>query len=344
MSKRPRVTVVMPVYNNAPYVAAAIDSILRQTFVDFELLIVNDGSTDSTTKTVAGFSDPRLRLINREHRGLVASLNQGLAMASGEYVAIMHGDDVAFPTRLSRQVEFLSNHPEVGILGTAYRIIDMDGRNREKIVLPCDDLDIRWTTLLGNPFAHPTVMMRHQVIWDNGLYYRETFDIDEDYELWSRFIFYARAANLRSPLLKYRVHYHSRTGQYRQIQLEQHDAIALRTIRQQLPEFNITPEEVRQLRGLFVGGSEFIPGLLDRKISLSRLYLDMFAVFLARYSDEPGAQALRHQVALRVAYPIIRPPHPSGWRHMLQDLWAMYPALPLALGRDWASFHIGRRF
>lgn len=318
----------MPVYNCERFLREAVESILSQTFCDFEFIIVNDGSTDSTSAILKNYTDMRVTLVDRKHQGLVASLNQGLALAWGEYVAIMHGDDVALPTRLERQVGFLCQHLEVGILGTACRLIHVDGWDIGLQSWPVSDLDIRWTSLLASPFGHPTVMMRRRVVVESGLNYSESFGA-EDYDLWTRLLNYTRGANLREPLLKYRVHSESRTGKHRQIQLEEHDAIALRTIREQLPEFAISAEQVSQLRALFVGGREFTPVSDLQRVAMANLYLDMFENFISRHRGEPGLKALQRQETLRVARLVLRPPLQPGWMRIVGRLLTMAPSLPL---------------
>ena len=254
----PSVTVLMSVHNEARYLPLAVDSILAQTFGDFEFLIVDDGSTDGSWEYFAGLTDPRVRLLRNPHNlGLSRSLNAGLDAARGRYVARMDGDDVAEPGRLAAQVAFLDAHPDMGIVGSGRTLIDEEGNVVAVAQAAGDDLAVRWKCLLGSPFAHPTVMLRRDVLERHGLRYRDVKRA-EDYDLWPRLLAHARGANLPEPLLQYRLR---RRGELtRADQLANHDRIALSAIRLLVPGFAITPDEVTQLRGRFGGYSVREPG------------------------------------------------------------------------------------
>jgi len=324
----PKVSVVMSVYNGERYLREAVNSILDQTFTDFEFIIVNDGSIDNTCAILESYNDSRIVLIhNQENIGLTRSLNKGLTLAQGEYVARMDADDVAIPHRFEKQVAFLEKHPEIGILGSSCWTIDTNGQGQGVYQMPTNDLQIRWTSLLANPFVHPTVMIRRDLLIQNGLKYDEAFQTTQDYELWMRVLKYTRGANLSEPLIRYRVRY-GITSKHRQAQLRNHDTIALRTIQEQLPEFVITLEQVSQLRSLFVGGGEFTPVSCSQYVALASLYLDMFENFLGRHPGEPCLKALQHKEALKVAHILLHIPIKSGSARLLKRLLTMYPGLP----------------
>lgn len=279
MSRPPAVTVLLSVYNDRAYLPAAVDSILAQSFGDFELLIVDDGSTDGTAEYLAALADSRVRVLrNQQNAGLTRSLNRGLDAAAGRYVARMDADDLAGPERLERQVEFLDAYKAVGIVGSGRRLIDEAGRTIADARAVPDDVGIRRKCLLGNPFAHPTVMLRRDVLDAHGLRYDPAFRTAQDYELWTRLLCHTRGANVDEPLVRYRLRDGvSRTN--RAEQLANHDRIALMAIRRLVPRFAITPEDVTQLRGRFGGYSVREPEFDPAEPRWVRQYGEMMAAF-----------------------------------------------------------------
>lgn len=202
----PRVSVVMPAYNAEPYIAEAIESVLSQSFADFEFIIIDDGSADSTWRVVASFSDPRMRCVKNERNlGIVAALNRGLGLARGTYIARMDADDICFPDRFEKQVAYMDTHPECVVCGSRMRLFGAEQRETQQ---PSTDPEIRAAMLFSNPFAHPTVMMRASVLRQTGLTYTEGYEGIEDYRLWADLleanggVFF----NFPKALLKYRVH------------------------------------------------------------------------------------------------------------------------------------------
>lgn len=200
-----RVSVLLPVYNAENYIAEAIDSIFEQTLEDFELIVIDDASTDKTIEILNSFQDERLQLhLSHENRMHAYRLNQGIDLAKGNYLAIMHGDDVAHPKRLERQVEFLDSNPDVGVCGTWYRAF---GAQERIIQPPVEDKDIRLEHLLNNSaLGHPTVMLRHSVVRKSGLRYESDCVPAEDYWYWAKLSQVTRFANVSEVLLSYRIH------------------------------------------------------------------------------------------------------------------------------------------
>ncbi|WP_423414977.1 glycosyltransferase [Hyphomicrobium sp. B1] len=202
------VSVVMPVYNGARYLDAAIDSILRQTFSDFELLIIDDGSTDGSYERLLEWQrrDERTRLIGRPHRGIVACLNEGLAAAQGAIILRMDADDVSFPQRLERQVAFLKDNPGIAVVGSAIRFIDIDGNPLSTAAYPTTPDEAMVALDRGNaPVAHPAIAMRRDAALAVGGY-RPLFDFAEDFDLWLRLVEHHQISNLPDVLLEFRVH------------------------------------------------------------------------------------------------------------------------------------------
>ncbi|MBX4206182.1 glycosyltransferase [Candidatus Parcubacteria bacterium] len=209
----PKVSVVMPVYNGEKYLAQAVRSILDQTFKDFELIVINDGSTDNTAGVIKGLlADPRVRLIdNGTNLGLSKSFNRGIEAARGTYIARMDADDMSAPKRLERQVQFLDKRPHVDVVGSNMIMIDEKGQSRGLHRRQIDHIGIKFSSLFSTPMMHPTVMGRAAVFKTHP--YNETMTNSEDYELWSRLLFETGTnfANIHEPLLLYRTYPHSFT-------------------------------------------------------------------------------------------------------------------------------------
>jgi len=205
MMTAPEISVIMPVYNASQYLKEAVDSILSQTYSDFELIVVDDGSTDSTLGILSGIDDRRLKIVGQPHAGITSALNMGIRCARGRYIARMDADDISLPTRFEKQVAYLQNHPEVGMIGSEYLEIDSGGRVIGERHLPLCDREIRAAIIKYNPFCHSSVMIRRGVLDMAGLY-DERFCVAQDYELWFRVIRHTQVANIGEPLVMHRVH------------------------------------------------------------------------------------------------------------------------------------------
>ena len=201
----PVVSVVLPVYNCPGYVGQAIESILGQTYTDFELIIIDDGSKDETPDVVRRFTDPRIRFFTQENRGLAATLNRGIGLARGRYIARQDQDDVSFPDRFAKQVAFLDAHSACGLLGTWAEIWRDDTRTDRAHRHPSDNTTLQFELLLNNPFVHSSVMMRKAALERVGGYSTDPGrQPPEDYELWSRIARQFEVANLPEFLHVYR--------------------------------------------------------------------------------------------------------------------------------------------
>lgn len=200
----PTVTVLLPVYNDERRVRTAIDSILQQTFADFELLVVDDGSTDGTPAVLRAVKDPRLRVLrNRVNCGLAASLNIGLAEARAPYVARMDSDDICLPPRLAAQVAYLDAHPDVAACGSW---VETFGTGREEVwEYPAAPAEVRAGLLFRPTIAHPSVMLRKESFAAVGLQYNPEFQHSEDYDFWARASERLVLANVPQVLLRYRL-------------------------------------------------------------------------------------------------------------------------------------------
>lgn len=202
-----KVSIIMPIYNGEEYLKDAIRSILTQTFSDFELIISDDASTDASWEIAKHFAieDHRIRILRNQYNlGLIGNLNVLLDAANGDYLARQDQDDISTPERLKHQVDFLDKNPEIGLLGTAFHQIDKNGDILLTTYQPMSDTEIRWKILFANPFAHTSVMFRHNLLHQYGLRYSDKYPHSEDYELWIRMLQYTRAANLSEPFVSWR--------------------------------------------------------------------------------------------------------------------------------------------
>jgi glycosyltransferase involved in cell wall biosynthesis len=204
MISNPKVTVLMSVYNGERFLQQAIDSILNQTYQDFEFLIIDDGSNDRSREIIQSHKDQRIRLIyNEENIGLTPSLNKGLELARGEYIARMDADDVSFPQRLEKQVEFLEHNPEVILLGAWAEVVDENGKIIKVWRYPTKDCVIRWRLLFGNCLVHSSVIYRKDKVLDAGGY-NSSITYAQDYELWTKLSTIAQIRQLPQVLIRHR--------------------------------------------------------------------------------------------------------------------------------------------
>jgi hypothetical protein len=203
----PLVSVVMVVSNVERFLAEAIESILGQTFRDFEFIIVDFGSTDKSRAIASSFAakDARIKLHEIPTCSLPEARNAASFLAQGRYIAVMDADDVASPDRLMSEVEFMEKRPEVGVLGGATEWIDANGKTLHVHSFPTQDCELRSALTTGCPFWHATVLMRKEA-FDLAGGYRPVFLQAEDYDLWLRIVEHYHCANLKQVVLKYRIH------------------------------------------------------------------------------------------------------------------------------------------
>lgn len=216
MEKNPLATVLMPVFNAEIYVGEAIESILKQTFKNFEFLIINDGSTDRTLKIIEGYKDARIRLVSNEvNLKLVKTLNRGIDLAKGKYIIRMDADDISSPDRIEKQINYMKNNPQVGIAGTWTQNF---GKNRKINKFPSTNVDIKTEMLFKCAFSHPSVIMRKDLINKYKLRYDPQYLHCEDYALWLRSMEFFQMGNLEEILLKYRIGHENISKVYRKEQ------------------------------------------------------------------------------------------------------------------------------
>lgn len=238
MDQTLKATVLMPAYNAEKYIKEAIDSILAQSFSDFEFLIINDGSTDKTKEIIKTYTDPRIRLVNNEtNLRLIKTLNKGIDLARGEYIVRMDADDISLPDRLKIQIDYMDKHPGIGISGAWTKSFGNNKNIISKRLTKPKEIEANF--LFHTSIAHPTVIMRTNLIKKNKLYYDENFPHSEDRELWSRTVKYFQLSNIPKVLLLYREHNQSVSHVYSDIQKQSGE----KTIRKQLAYINLNPDQ-----------------------------------------------------------------------------------------------------
>lgn len=203
-----KISVIMSVFNNEEYLNESIESIILQTYKNFEFIIVDDASTDQTSGILKEWlsKDRRIKVItNKENMGLTKSLNRAIQIAGGEYIARQDGDDVSLPERFEKQIEFFQKNPEIKILGTFGYIIDKQGDILGKEILSTSFQTIKKEFIKRNPLMHTSVMIKKEVI-DKVGGYDETFKTSQDYELWSRLLRTVKGDNVPLFLVKKRYH------------------------------------------------------------------------------------------------------------------------------------------
>ena len=225
----PFFSVLLPAFNAKAHVGAAIRDILAQTFRDFELLVVDDGSTDGTAECVETFSDPRLRLIRLPaNQGLVAALNAGLHEARGKWIARQDADDRSRRGRLAKQARLLSENPGTVLVYSQARLIDAHGLWRGKLRPPLEDAGLRWDFCFRNPIPHASAVFSASLVREELGGYRNC-KACEDYDLWSRLLHHGKAVGSPETLVSYRNHASSIMGQEHAVQAERENP-ALREI------------------------------------------------------------------------------------------------------------------
>ena len=201
----PRVSVILPAYNAEAYLLESVDSILAQTYTDFELIALDDGSRDGTAALLDAVRDPRVRVVHHENMGLALTLNKGIGLARGEFIARQDADDISRPDRLARQVAYLEAHPACGLLGSWSVIQEDRTPTSRQHKHPCTNGELQLRLLFDSFFVHSSVMIRRSALDRAGLYPTDPErNPPEDFDLWLRIAREHRLANLPEPLLVYR--------------------------------------------------------------------------------------------------------------------------------------------
>ena len=214
MTQTHLISVLMPVYNTKEeYLRASIESILNQTFTDFEFIIVNDGSTNNAEEVILSYKDDRIKYFKQENQGIVGALNNAWSKASGKYIARMDSDDIAYPERFAKQIKFLEENPKYSLVGSWAKIIP----SKNIIKLP---QDIKIMDLLADcMFIHPSIMFNKADFEKFNLQYETGFEYAEDYCLYANAVKYLKITNLQEVLLDYRVYPENSSSKNRNVRI-----------------------------------------------------------------------------------------------------------------------------
>ena len=319
----PAVSVAMSVFNSERYLAEAIESILNQTFTDFEFLIFDDGSTDRSPEIIREYAerDGRIAAVfSPTNRGYVVHLNEGIRRARGQYIARMDGDDVALPRRLEVQKRLLDTEREIAVAGASTITIDENGEgeviNRRQSSPSC----LYWQSFFTNPFAHPTVMYRRDAVLSAGGYDEMKMPA-EDYDLWTRLLPAWQFTNIKDPLLKYRQHADSVSVRKREIQ-RRNSGKALAELWKSQLGIDISEDEVLFLKGFHKGYNDLpahlAPSVFDKIWALREKTRSRFA----EVDDEVHRDAFRRGLYLAVR---VRSVSVASFLRLSAQLVANYP-------------------
>ena len=293
----PTLSVILPSYQSIFFLEKSITSILDQSFSDFELILIDNASTDGSDQLLRYLKDPRIRLfINESNIGYTRSLNKGLSLARGRYIARMDADDFSQKNRFEKQIQFLEANPDYGIVGCSYHIIDKKGSIIGTRRMPESDLEIRWKNLLSCPFCHPSVMIRKSILDTHQLSFEVTKEPAEDYDLWSKILDHSLGFNLPEKLLHYRVHGNNESSLRAQEQRTQIESISQAHIQHSFPDLESSPQIIQELQTLITferGRSPSLsPDLLQRAVPH---FLELWKAFLKKYPQASKNRAIQKQ-------------------------------------------------
>jgi len=267
----PTVSIILPVYNAEAYLQDCLDSIIKQTFTDFELIVIDDDSTDHSVEIVKNFIDHRICIIKNKH-DFIGSLNTGIHKSKGKYIARMDADDLMLPHRLQTQFDFMELHPEIDVCGSW---ADTFGEIHNIIRRPTEHADIVSSMLRSNPFMHPTIMMNRYRLLQSGCLYQYGYPCAEDYKLWTELAFKRfQFANIPEPLIRYRISTQQVTRIAEKDMLVSSAKIAL----------------------------EYAEGAIEQIIEKEERYSDFFNSLIELFNNE----LIGHEVLLQTIYPLYR--------------------------------------
>lgn len=234
----------MAAFNEEKHIHEAIQSVLNQSFTDYEFIIINDGSSDRTEEIILSFNDPRIKYIKNEHNlKLIASLNKGLKAASGKYIARMDSDDICFENRLEKQIAFMEAHPEIGISGSQLLVF---GNEDGLMQYPLSHEDIKLRLFITSCFGNNVVIFRREILEQYNLYFPQGYLHAEDYKCWTNWVAVTKTANLNESLVKYRSHSNSVSAQHKTLQRETRNRIRIEYISN---VFAVKPNVAEELTG-----------------------------------------------------------------------------------------------
>jgi glycosyltransferase involved in cell wall biosynthesis len=296
----PKVSVVMSVYNGDRYLQEAIDSILNQTFADFEFIIINDCSTDNTWEILTDYAsrDDRVVLLNNdENLGLTKSLNKGLEVARGEYIARQDADDISLPKRFEKQVSYMDLHSSVAFVSTGVQYINGEGEQTWVYTPPIDPIELSWYLLFRNPIRHSTALWRRELVSRAVGNYDPTFVYSQDYDLWVRIAEKFPIHTLPLILLKLRWHEQSITLTKMSVQDRLSNLVTRRQFQRYLPASNISAEDTLGIRSMprlkYEPQQQYYIGLPSKQfLRAASQYLQLWIEFRKHHEPVENSQIL----------------------------------------------------
>lgn len=317
MNRMPRVSVIMSAYNAQAYLREAIESILNQTFSDFEFLIIDDGSTDSTAAILDSYQDVRIVRVKHETNiGHARGLNEGLQLARGEFIARMDADDISVPERFAEQVRYLDQHPQVAVLATWVQLIRGEVVSNEVWMPSSTPAVLAWQLTWRCPIGHPSIMMRRASVVKAGGY-QEHFRYAEDRDLWIRLIQAGEEVSaLPKALLQYRV-WPSQIGTKHQAEQQEEGVAAAHPYVQWLLQQPVPFTHVRNMVSLYAG-KQLAAYELHAGLALAyRVQARCETVFA-----QAGGEKIRDHVSDALIHAAANALKDGGKRHARSRLWA----------------------
>lgn len=247
----PKISVVMSVYNGSAFLQESIESILNQTFTDFEFIIIDDCSTDNSADIIAEYAEKDERIVllkNQENIGLTKSLNKGLKIAQGKYIARQDSDDISLVERFEKQVAYMEAHSSVALVSSGVQYIDETGKKLGNHIPPEDPIVLRWQFLFRNPLRHSTVLWCRELIDNKVGNYDPHFTCCQDYDLWTRIFEYFRVDTLPLILVQMRQHSKSMSVSKAKLQNDLGTQIIYRLVKHYFPNQNLSQQDVFNLR------------------------------------------------------------------------------------------------
>jgi len=320
---QPLISVIMPVYNGEKYLHEAVESILAQTLADFELIVIDDGSTDRSAAILESFRQNDARVIVQHHsqnQGIVAANNTGLAIARGKYIARMDADDISLPERFEKQAAFLETHPEIDIIGSARQMINEHGHFIGGLTMPLEDLALRWANTFSIAFMHATILLRRSIIVEHKIQYNISRDVSE-LDFFARLLEYAHGGNLAESLYIYRIHSGSNISRFQRGDMDRKSKTIFANIQKRFPELAISFEQVLQVSGALLGR----PAMFWKRAEAADTYLRVWQAFARGYTPDPVYYRLRTNVVLIAAKLALYPPFQPGSQKVIRRIFEIEP-------------------
>lgn len=320
----PLVSVLMAVYNGEKFVAQSINSILQQTFSNLELIVIDDASSDNTPTILKSYQDKRLKIYTNPHNlGLTKTLNRGLGLVQGKYIARMDADDISVPNRIEKQVIFMEQNPDVGLLGGWIRNFDDEGSHVWQLATAHEQIACK--LLFTTQMVHGTAFFRRAILDEQGINYNENFLTSQDYELWTRLIEYTQFANLPEVLVEVRHHTQQVTKVHSNDLLSNTAKIRLRQIR----KLGIEPTKNEQLLHYYCTHTGFVSRLA---------HLTDLSNWLLKLHQHNQVKHIYPEPAFAQLLTQIWGKHTAGHTHLGRQFFRLTSQNPLSAYHQWSRW------